>query len=196
VPQDEVEFKYLLTEEQFELLCQALGTPERTRELTNRYFTVEGGSERRDWVLRLRLQGGQRELTLKVGSRTSTGLFQSVEFNHKVHSSSPEDWEQTEPLREFRRRISEAPLEFQGESRTTRMVFAAPIEVGEKWELDRVVLPGGAGFFELEVETAVPEECDLENQRERLLLWLKERGIEPEPSEKTKYARFLSALQS
>ena len=187
----ETEFKFLLTESQYGVLEKELGAPLRSRSLVNRYFVPAEPVERRDWVLRLRLEDHRKELTLKIGREIQPGLFDSTEYNELVDSEDPDDWEGCRPLRVFREGVSESALRVQGESRTLRHVFAPPVEVGKAWEVDRCELPGGKVFYELEVE--VEGRGPFEKQRETLLDWLAGIGIRPEVSQKTKYARFLEA---
>lgn len=187
----ETEFKFLLSESQYRSLVRELGSPLRSRSLINRYFVPVEPVERCDWVLRLRLEGERKELTLKIGREIEPGLFDSTEYNEAVDSEDPSDWEGRRPLLVFREEISSEPLEVQGESRTQRTVFTPPVKVGTVWEVDRCELPGGKVFCELEVEVDGGE--SFEEQRRSLLDWLQGVGIEPEVSEKTKYARFLEA---
>ena len=187
----ETEFKFLLTESQYRALVKELGPPVRSRSLINRYFVPARPVERRDWVLRLRLEGEKKELTLKIGREIEPGLFDSTEYNASVDSEEPRDWERYRPFQIFRQEISVEPLKVQGESRTLRTVFRPPVAVGEAWEVDRCELPGGKVFCELEIEV---DDCQpFKVQREALLDWLRGVGIEPEVSSKTKYARFLEA---
>lgn len=190
----ETEFKFLLPPSAFRKLQGRLGAALRSRSFVNRYFVPTAPATRQDWVLRLRVEGDERELTLKVGSRTPHGTFESVEYTEQVEVDNWRDWVDTEPIRVLRREISEEPLRLQGESRTQRFVYSAPIAVGRHWELDRTELPDGAEFYELEVEIAPPETEELQVKRQALEDFLRSVGIEPQGSDKTKYARFLEAV--
>ncbi|MFA7478961.1 MAG: CYTH domain-containing protein [Vulcanimicrobiota bacterium] len=191
--QRETEFKYLLSATDYQKVLAGLGAPHRERVFVNRYFTVEDAPGRKDWVLRLRVEGSHRELTLKIGREIALGLFDSMEYSELVGSEQPGDWSNSEPIRVFRTEISPAPLRVQGESQTRRLLFSPPLEVGQVWELDSCCLPGGQEFFELEVETQAP---GVEEQGRALKAWLESRGVRPRPSEMTKYARFLGSLES
>ncbi|HIB63833.1 MAG TPA: CYTH domain-containing protein, partial [Phycisphaerales bacterium] len=76
----ETEFKFLLTESQYRALVKELGPPLRSRRLINRFFVPARPVDRRDWVLRLRLEGEKKELTLKIGREIEPGLFDSTEY--------------------------------------------------------------------------------------------------------------------
>lgn len=187
----ETEFKYLLRAADYDALRSALGAPLKERTLVNRYFALQEPTERKDWVLRLRLENDARELTLKIGREIGPGLFDSQEFNATVFTEDPTDWEQTTPLQMFRSEISTDAVSVQGESRTVRSVFVAPIEVGRYWELDRCELPDGSVFCELEVEVSAD---DLELKKAALNEWLLAQGVAPQVSNKTKYRRFLDSV--
>ena len=160
--EQETEFKYLLSLDDYQKVGQALGRPERERRFINRYFTVVGGTDRRDWVLRLRVEG------------------------------EPADWSETEPVRVLRAEVSTAPIVEQGESRNLRQLYPPPVRVGRVWELDKCELPQGRQFCELEVEV---EAADVDSSAKLLMGWLESLGVSPQPSEKTKYARFLASLK-
>lgn len=189
--EQETEFKYLLSLDDYHKVAGALGKPERERRFINRYFTVVGGTERRDWVLRLRVEGERRELTLKIGREVTPGLFDSTEYNELVSSEDPTDWSQAEPFKVLRAEVSTAPVIEQGESRNLRQIYLPPVKVGRVWELDRCELPQGRQFCELEVEV---ESSDVDSSAKLLNDWLEALGVAARPSEKTKYARFLEAL--
>lgn len=190
----ETEFKFLLSDSDYQSVCKALNPPLKEREFLNRYFTVDPPPQRKDWVLRLRVEGDSQELTLKIGREISPGVFDATELNEMVPNQSPSGWESTEPVRKFRDEISRQPLLLQGEAKNRRLVFAAPIKVGQEWELDRCELPGGSVFCELEVELEYSNPEDLSKKNQLVLEWLRGHGAEPLPSEKTKYARFLAAV--
>ncbi|MCA9779454.1 MAG: CYTH domain-containing protein [Candidatus Eremiobacteraeota bacterium] len=189
----ETEFKYLLSAEDYRKVAEALGKPQGERRFINRYFTVEGGTERRDWVLRLRVEGSRRELTLKIGREVSPGVFDSVEHNQLVDSEDPEQWLQTDPLKVLREEVSIAPILVQGESRNLRRLYSPPVKVGRVWELDRCELPNGHEFCELEIEV---EALELDASRRLLEGWLGKLEVAAGPSDKTKYGRFLASLEA
>lgn len=188
----ETEFKYLLTCDGLEQLGQLLGKPIGQRELVNRYFEPRTPTARRDWVLRLRLLADGNVLTLKMGKEIEPGLFDSVEYSASNVSVNPEGWEDLEPLKVFRKEISQEPLGVQGESKTCRRVFEAPVEAGEYWELDLCTLPNGEQFCELEIELTANQSTG--PSRELVETWLAEKGLDFEVSRQTKYARFLAAV--
>jgi uncharacterized protein YjbK len=190
----ETEFKYSLEHGEYDAVRVRLGEPQFERHFANRYFGVEGGTERKDWVLRLRVAENEKELTLKIGRELSPGVFDSQEYNSSVTADCPLAWEAEEPIRVLRREISRQPLICLGESINQRSVFQAPVQVGRLWELDRTQLPGGKTVYELEVEVAMKEDR-LDAMRERLEGWLADAKVSIAPSSKTKYARFLAALQ-
>ena len=190
----ETEFKYSLTQADHGSLQQRLGTPHKARDFINRYYTVEGGTDRRDWVLRLRLDAGVKELTLKIGREVSPGVFDSTEYSATVSSESPQAWAQEEPIRVLRRELSVAPIRVQGEVRNKRLVYPAPIAVGEFWELDETLLPGGKTVYELEVEVRDSNADSFAPMRQELEAWLAETVSRVTPSEQTKYSRFLEAV--
>ena len=191
--EQETEFKYLLSLDDYLKVAGALGKPEHERCFVNRYFTVVGGTARRDWVLRLRVEGERRELTLKIGREVAPGLFDSLEYNELVPSENPADWSQTEPFKVLRAEVSTAPVTEQGEARNLRQVYQPPVKVGRVWELDRCELPHGRQFCELEVEVKT---SDVESSGKLINGWLDALGVSARPSEKTKYARFLASLKS
>jgi uncharacterized protein YjbK len=190
--EQETEFKYLLSEEDYHKVAQALGRPERERRFINRYFTVVGGTERRDWVLRLRVEDDRRELTLKIGREIAPGVFDSVEYNQLVQSEQPVDWFETEPIAVLRAEVSTAPIVEQGESHNLRRLYRPPVKVGRVWELDKCELPQGLRFCELEIEVEV---SDVDASAVLLSGWLDALGVVARPSEQTKYARFLASLE-
>lgn len=190
----ETEFKYLLSEQDSQALRRCLGEPLKSREFVNRYYAVRGGSDRRDWVLRLRVEGDNKTLTLKIGREVAPGVFDSQEYSARGVSESPGSWEEYEPLKVLRREISSGALYLQGEMENRREVFLAPCDVGRNWELDLALLPGGVELRELEIEVQGESE-GLEELRGRLEAWFFEQGLSPSLSETTKYARFLGCLK-
>jgi adenylate cyclase class IV len=191
--EQETEFKYQLTPTAHLNLTELLGSPRKERRFTNRYYTV-ANNNRRDWVLRLRVEDQSKELTLKIGRVLSSGIYDSVEYSEFVNSAEPTEWNDTEPIRTLNREISEEPVELQGEARNQRLVFDAPLPVGREWEVDRCELPDGEVFYELEVEVHTNALPEISVLREKLEHWLKERGIPIQPSQTTKYRRFLASL--
>lgn len=189
----ETEFKFLLSSFERDRLRVSLGEPVRVKTFVNRYYTLNS-SGRKDWVLRIREDSSNRVLTLKIGREVAPGVFDSVEYSASV---GPEEasWESTEPMRVFREQISQDPISLQGEMGNRREVYRAPIDVGALWELDAAKLPNGEQFSELEVEV-VAELEGLAELRRRLESWLGSVGINPVPSAKTKYARFLASLEA
>lgn len=190
--QRETEFKYLLDSSERDRLRAGLGEPISRLEFVNRYYTLTGERQRKDWVLRTRRDAEGTVLTLKIGREVSPGVFDSMEYSAKV-TGDPLSWEGTEPMKMFRQEISGEPVGLQGEMANLREIYRPPVEVGRVWEMDLAVLPNGEQFSELEVEV-VAEGDRLSALRGVLEDWLKKTGIEPRPSTKTKYARFLEAL--
>lgn len=191
----ETELKYLLEATTHEQLPALLGPALASKSLVNRYFVPDQPSERQDWVLRLRtVEGAGNELTLKMGREVSPGIFDSLEHSCRDVATDPSNWEDLEPLKLFRKEISSRPLICQGESRTQRLVFGAPVEAGTAWELDVCTLPGGQRFAELEIELTPAQSERLEHSRSLVESWFHEQGVRFEVSRKTKYRRFLEAL--
>ena len=188
----ETEFKYVLEPAQSERLRAALGAPLESRRFSNRYYTLSGERQRKDWVLRVRQDESRAVLTLKIGREVSPGVFDSMEYSADV-SGGPESWEGSEPMQVFRREISEEPVHFQGEMQNLRECFRAPVAVGEVWELDSATLPDGSGFSELEIEVKAELE-ELPSLRVAVEQWLEEQGVTPVAGTLTKYARFLAAV--
>lgn len=197
--QKENELKYELCQESYHALLAAtdsLGEPQR---FSNTYFHVEEETGRRDWVLRLRRRAGEGggELTLKVGRQTSPGTFSSVEYTAQVHSATPADWEETEPMRVFRQEISRGAVVCQGQTLNERQVVRAPLGPVPGWEVDRTELPNGKICFELEIEyppdiSPTPEQ--LSGFRAQIEEWLFDQELKSSTSTKTKYRRFLEAI--
>jgi inorganic triphosphatase YgiF len=192
----ETEFKFLLSPAEYDTVKENLGAPLRERRFLNRYYTVSPvGEVRRDWVLRLRVENELKELTLKIGREVSPGLYQSTEYTRMVESEAPSHWDQTEPVLVLRREIGVSPLVLQGEARNVRLIYKAPVEVGRHWELDCTKLPDGTTFRELEIEIEADTPQELEQSRNTLSEWFRAQGLELQPSEMTKYARFLRAIE-
>jgi inorganic triphosphatase YgiF len=194
--QRETEFKYSFSSSDYRKLREVLGQPTGERRFVNRYFTVEGGTERKDWVLRLRVEGSKRELTLKIGRELSPGMFDSVEYNQLVENADPETWQDAEPMIVLRREVSQAPIVLQGESRNHRLLFEPPVGVGRVWELDRCELPDGQEFCELEVEVEVETAEACSELEVTLVGWLSQASVSIAPSQMTKYARFLASIKN
>lgn len=196
--QQENELKYELSEESYHGLLAATVAVGEPRRFSNAYYHVDCETGRRDWVLRLRRQQGlPDELTLKVGRQTSPGIFSSTEYTANVESSLPQDWEETEPVRMFRKEISAAPIVSQGEARNERRVVEAPLGPVPHWEIDRTELPNGKVAYELEIEyptevSPTPEQ--LSGFRAQLEDWLFTQDLKASPSGKTKYRRFLESV--
>lgn len=188
----ETEFKYLLEPSQSERLRAALGVPLESHRFSNKYYTLSGERQRKDWVLRLRQDDARSILTLKIGREVSPGVFDSMEYTAEV-TGDPESWEDSEPMQVFRREISEEPVHFQGEMQNVRECYRAPVAVGEVWELDSATLPGGGRFFELEIEVRAEIEV-LPSLRTAVEQWLQSCGVPPVVGKRTKYARFLDAV--
>lgn len=189
----ETEFKFLLSETEHSLIVSGASLL-RESSFVNRYFEVEDSIDRTDWVLRLRMRDDKSILTLKIGREIGPGLFDSQEFSEPVKSLESEHWENTEPMRVLRKEISQKPLRLKGEIKNTRTVIEAPVGVGREWELDRVVFPNDEILHELEIEVVYESSEQLAHSREEVESWLNSLGIEPRPSLKTKYGRFLESL--
>lgn len=188
----ETEFKYVLEPSQSESLRAALGAPLESRRFSNKYYTLSGERQRKDWVLRVRQDDSRAVLTLKIGREVSPGVFDSMEYTAEV-TDGPESWEDSEPMHVFRREISAEPVHFQGEMQNLRECFRAPVAVGEVWELDSATLPDGTGFSELEIEVKAELE-ELTLLRATVERWLESCGVPPVAGTLTKYARFLAAV--
>lgn len=191
----ETELKFLLDQAAFAKLSSALGPAQRTERFTNRYYSIEPPSDRKDWVLRLREYSSRRLLTLKIGREVQPGIFDSTEHTDVVESPNPEDWMDTSVMRVFRKEVSQLPIKIQGTVVNQRSVYATPLGFGNFWELDRTEYPSGEVFWELEVEVPFFANEELEQRSKEISAFLESLKIGFQPSRQSKYARFLKTIQ-
>lgn len=185
----EKELKFKLPDERsYQAMESLLGRCEKEKVQENHYFdTPDGSLTAGTAVLRLRVEGARKTLTFKIGQKVEGGYFEALEFECPVVSDRPEAWEDTDPIRQFRRHFGAAPVEKIGVSRNLRRVFA--LNNGDRAELDRTELPGGRIDYELEVETEDPETVT-----GLVSALLEQASIPLEWQTQTKFARFLECL--
>lgn len=192
----ERELKFRLRDEgDWRAVQQVLGAPAGRLEQVNAYLDTADGrvAERREMV-RLRRENDARVLTYKQGVRAEDGYFEAREFEAPI---TAEEWERLlggrevglehlEPLTVLRSSVGLGPLRVTGEVRNLRLRY--PLANGDVLELDRTEFPGGRLDFEIEVETAHPEEV-----RSLLEDLAGRAGVPLEVQTRTKYERFLEA---
>lgn len=160
----------------------------------NHYFCAENESPSSGWTLRLRQKDSEFELTLKTNRRFVDGFFEADEVNAAIEPQlarrlleSPH-WEESTwglaPLERLRSQFGVQRLRLLGSSenlrhRCSRRPWGVP-------ELDVTSFPDGSVDYELEVETALPQE---------VLSDLKPLEAILQVQDKTKYRRFLERLR-
>lgn len=179
------------------LLARVLGEPFEIVEQLNVYLDTRArqvASSRS--MVRLRREGGRWSLTYKRGLRVQAGYFEAREVEVPLAALPQTDWselglsglEDLAPLEALRADGVPGELAISGEVHNRRSRYR--LSQGEVLELDRTRFPDGRVDWEVEVETRRPDEV------RGLLADLAQRaGILFEEQDKTKYERFLEALE-
>jgi uncharacterized protein YjbK len=193
----EIEIKLRLEgREQYEKLCQAMGTPEDSWDQINHYFRSEDGKiPGEEGVIRIRLERGGALLTVKLGALRD-GLASAQEYEEVW----PGPLEEMPPSSSAIRATGHAGLKalehragrqfslvWIGKMVNRRRLYRT--SDGLSMEVDASRYPDGLEDYEVEVETEEPE-------RDRSLLegLLSRLGIHYTPQPATKYQRFLQHL--
>ncbi|MGE0491882.1 MAG: CYTH domain-containing protein [Vulcanimicrobiota bacterium] len=187
----EKELKFIVPDEPaYQRLLALLGEPQARMQQVNRYFDTPDGRVTAGFAaLRERTESGRRVLTFKAGKRQQDGYFEALEFECELDDQLfPDQCWGLAPMVEFTSRFGEGPLVEQGATENLRLCFR--LSGGWLLELDRTVFPGGRVEFEAEVETEDPEAT-----RAELATLFAQAQVALTPQTKTKYARFLEAVQ-
>ncbi len=190
----EQELKYQIAgPAEFEKVLQFLGPVTEVLEQCNHYFSDRPDRPSPDWSLRVRQQNELYELTFKLGKKQSEGYFQSTEVECLIDSQQVEEllnqpvWSETlwelPPLERLRQEFGVQRLVLLGSLRNQRRCCPQP--AGWLAELDITQFPGRTDY-ELEIETAEVAAVKLALQPISEYLT---------PQSKTKFRRFLEALQ-
>ena len=191
----EQELKYQIAgPAEFEKVLQHLGPSVEVLEQCNHYFSDRPDRPSPDWSLRVRQENELYELTFKLGKKQSEGYFQSTEVECPIDEQQVEEllqqpvWSETlwelPPLERLRQEFGVNRLVLLGSLRNRRHV--CPQSAGWVAELDVTEYPQGRTDYELEVETA-----EVAAVQEALL----PISSLLTPQSKTKFRRFLEALQ-
>ena len=189
----EQELKFSLAgRTEFDQALSLLGPAEAVLEQTNHYFSGLEGQVSPDWVLRLRNENGEFELTLKLGRSQREGYFESLEINCLLSQVQAEEilsgpkWSRAlwalSPLQRLRQEFGLEQLVMLGSLRNVR--HRCP-QQGWVAELDISRFPGGQIDYELEVETDQVERVQRALEPLRALLTVQT---------KTKFRRFLERV--
>lgn len=201
VDQVERELKLRLTEHEWTLLRQELGTPLCTHQQTNTYFDTSQHDLRHRLAIMVRIRSEDSAYELTVKDRI-----------HGEQSGQLETRERTEPLRselatailERSTVLTEADVELAkhlrkqigaelkpvGQVKNTREAFV--LGQGYIAELDRTEFPGGRVDYEVEIELRNDSHTYV-GARNALQLHTSIQCSALPPS-RSKYARFLSCL--
>lgn len=190
----ERELKYQLDEARYERLKTCLGQLQATKHQVNHYLdTTERDVSRAHGALRLRQEDERLMLTYKRGISQRGSFFEIQELETEI---TQEQWNalasgqipagESEPLDRLRHDFPHVrELVSLGQVRNLRLCF--PLPSGDTAELDRTEFPGGGVDYELEVETEDP--AAVERHLESL-------GVPLTPQTKTKFRRFLDAINA
>ena len=196
----ELELKYALTNhEDVVRLAASLGEPHAVFEQSNIYFDTAGRAlHRQGAMLRVREVEGRAVVTLKNEATLKDGYLQCREREAQL---AADVWEsirsgalslenaQGVPIQEAMGLLEEdAQLVILGTMKNVRRVYR--LSTGFTLELDQTRMPDGRVDGELEVETDEPERA-----REEIESLLARYDIPWRHQEKTKYARFLEAME-
>jgi uncharacterized protein YjbK len=191
----EIELKYVLEGEgAYQRLCEFLAPPVAEFDQVNHYFhTADLAVPGPGGMIRVRVERGKTLFAVKLGGRLSGGVLSASEFEIELpkgdefYRSSPQAlWEAGNPGMELLEREcgAKVPLLWAGRLINHRAVFRW--EHGCRLEADASLFPDGYKDYEVELETASPEE-----HRASLVRLLESLGIPVRPQTKTKYQRFL-----
>jgi uncharacterized protein YjbK len=191
----EIELKYALEgEEDYQRLCENMGTPEDEWDQINHYFhSKDSRIPGTRGVIRIRVEKGRALFTVKLGGMLSEAILSSHEY--EVPFPANDDSYQVRPevlwdMGNKGMKILEdehgkrVPLVWAGQMINHRKVF--PLDRELKLEVDASQFPDGFKDLEVELETHHPE-----SDRPRLVGLLKSLNIRFHPQTKTKYQRFL-----
>jgi len=177
---------------EFAQALEWLGPAQAVVDQSNHYFSASAGQASPDWVLRVRNEDGQFELTLKLGRSQREGYFESTEVNCSLepdqvdHLLKRQDWSPElwglPPLARLRQEFGLDRLVLLGSLRNQR--HRCP-QQGWVAEMDITTFPCGRVDYELEVETSQVELVQQALQPLAELLTVQT---------KTKFRRFLEGL--
>lgn len=191
----EQELKYRIAGQvEFEKVLQFLGPVTEVLEQCNYYFSDRPDRPSPDWSLRVRQANQLYELTFKLGKKQTGGYFQSTEVECPIDAEQVEEllsqpvWSESlwelPPLERLRREFGVGRLVLLGSLRNQR--HCCPQKAGWVAEMDITQFPQGRVDYELEIETA--EVAAVEAALQPIAGFLR-------PQTKTKFRRFLEALQ-
>lgn len=195
----ETELKYLLSPRAFQKLAKSLA-PQRisiARQHNVYYDTASQSLGRRRLAVRVRTQKSGSTLTVKLpstGGRTTLGVSVRREFEARIRSPRaltqfplPASITRLAPWRvlsEAFPEIAKTRLTKKAEMRTLRQSYRLKNRL--VLELDEVTLPGGAVFYEAELESPNPTSA-----RRVLFEVFRTAGVTGRPIRRTKLARVL-----
>lgn len=189
----EQEIKYWMAgPDEFATVLNFLGPAQGVLLQRNHYFSDRQGQPSPDWVLRLRDQDGQHELTLKLGRSQRAGYFESLEVSCEVEPELaglilqgewPESLRNSAPMQRLRQEFGLDRPTLLGSLVNRR--HPCPQSAGWVAELDITQFPNGQVDYELEIETDQLELVQAQLQPLAGLL---------NPQTKTKYRRFLERI--
>lgn len=201
VDQVERELKLRLTEYEWSLLRQELGTPLCIHQQTNTYFDTRQHDlrHRLSIMVRIRSEDSTYELTVKdrilgeqsgqLETRERTEPLRSELATAILERTTALTEADVELTKQLRQQVG-ADLEPVGQVKNTREVFA--LGQGYIAELDRTELPGGRVDYEVEIELRNDSHTYL-GARNALQLHTSIKCSALPPS-RSKYARFLNCL--
>ena len=198
--QHEVETKLTVSKEDFESLIHQHGDLQDCVNQLNVYFDQDHQLSRNASTFRIRLFGENRHpvMTLKVPIRaerndldeTRRALEVEKELDRHATEHPPRDLDIARDLpSEFQGVLSEfevSCLERLGSMRTWRHLVRLADDLVV--EADRVRLPGGQEFYEVEFESDSPE------RHQAALDMIRDLAPSSSPSECSKYERFVGSL--
>lgn len=185
------------------LYLYGLAEPEAELEQSNIYMHTADGISAARGTLRLRYENGRWLFTYKcrisgTAADEPSGYHQHIEIEDCISSELAEEiLRGGEAEAAGKTAVGEALLKIgcrmvfseEGRMRNIRLVWplrSIGIERPEKLELDRTFFDGSICEYELELETADPENC--RRLAEKIA---QAAGIAIEPQARSKYARFL-----
>jgi uncharacterized protein YjbK len=174
----------------FRRAVEFLGPVLATVEQVNHYFGAPGGQVSPLWSLRVRQEDQGYELTLKSGRQQRDGYFEASELTCPLSDEQaellltlvqwPEELQQLEPVQKLREQFGVAQPAYLGCLQNQR--HKCQIHAWGQPELDITSFPDGSVEYELEIETAQPQEA---------AAYLQPLAAVMTPQKTTKFRRFL-----
>lgn len=195
---EETELKYRLSgERSYRRLCAFLGAPAEEWEQINHYYQSEDGTiPGKEGVIRIRVEKGSVLLTVKRAGSLHGGLARSVEveapWQGKADAIPPDGaalWRAGHSGLRALAAEHGGPFHLVHVGRMVNRRKTYRLPGGLLLEVDESRYPDGARDFEVELETADPEQ-----DRPKLLELLRRAEVRFSPQTETKYQRFLRHL--